>query len=392
MAASLHAQAVARFAGSSPDANGGKIMPVPPAFPRSIGIVMHDFPLGGTERIALRLAKAWLALGRRVTIFVGHDAGPLRAIVPGGAELRVAEPAIPRSRGSRERLGQAAARFFSAEPVDALFVTGNYHWEVVPSLTTVPGRPIILAQISSPLAMPQRRWLRQWFFRQRMRRLLKKADALVAMSESYRRDADRMMGKPIARSIPLPALDDETALLTPASGHIILAAGRLIEQKGFDLLIDAFIALDDPKARLVIVGSGPEESALRKRAASSPAADRIVLTGYAPDIRPFLSEARLFVLPSRFEGYGAVIVEALGAGRPVIATACTPAVDDVLADPANGIVVPVEDVPALTAALRNLLDRPAPDPQQLADAVASFRIDRGASAYLELFAEAKSRR
>ncbi len=356
--------------------------------PASIGIVMHDFPLGGTERIALRLARAWTAMGIAVTIFCGVDCGPLKAMVPEGARLVQAWPTIPRAPGSRQRVGRAAARHFAREPVDALFVPGNFHWEMVPALAAIPTRPRLIVQISSPLTMPQRGRVRQTFFRRRMRRLLRRADALVAMDDANRRRADRMMGRHIATTIPLPALDDHSPPVGPAVGRTILAAGRLIRQKGFDLLIDAFVGLNDPTTRLVIVGSGPEDEALRLQAVASGCADRIVLPGYVPDIRPFLDEARLFVLPSRFEGFGAVIVEALGAGRPVIATASTPAVNDVLTDPERGIVVPIEDVPALTTALRTLLDRPPPDPTRLACAVAAYRLGDGARAYLDLFARA----
>jgi len=357
--------------------------------PASIGIILHDFPLGGTERIALRLARAWTAMGVAVTIFCGADRGPLKAMVPKGARLVHAHPTIPRGPGSRQRVGKAAARHFTREPVEALFVPGNFHWEMVPALATIPSRPRLIVQISSPLAMPQRGRVRQAFFQRRMHRLLRRADALVAMDDVNRRRADRMIGRHISTTIPLPALDDDAPPIGPAAGRTILGAGRLIRQKGFDLLIEAFVGLDDPTSRLVIVGSGPEEQALRRQAEASGCADRIELPGYVPDIRPFLDEARLFVLPSRFEGFGAVVVEALGAGRPVIATASTPAVDDVMTDAERGMVVPIEDVPALTDALRTLLDRPAPDPFRLASAVAAYRIGDGAQAYLDLIARAR---
>jgi glycosyltransferase involved in cell wall biosynthesis len=356
--------------------------------PASIGIVLHDFPLGGTERIALRLAHAWIASGVAVTLFVGDDKGPLRTMIPEGARVILASPPIPRSRGSRQRLGRAAADLFAVDRVDGLFVTGNFHWEIVPALATIPQRPPIVVQISSPLAMPQRGWMRQGLFLRRMRRLLCHADALVAMSEGYRIDADRIMGRAIARTIPLPALNDDKKPPKSAEGRTILAAGRLIRQKGFDLLIKAFDELNDPEARLLIVGSGPEERALRRQAAAARSPSSISLVGYVHDIRPFLDAARLFILPSRFEGYGAVIIEALGAGRPVIATASTPAVDDVLRDPKCGLVVPVEDVTAITAGMRTLLDHAPPDPARLAQTVAAFRIGRGADAYLNLFADA----
>ncbi|MDH7638072.1 glycosyltransferase [Sphingomonas oryzagri] len=355
----------------------------PPAI-RSIGIVLHDFPLGGTERIALRLAHAWIERGVAVTIFVGEDRGPLRALVPTGARLVLAEPPIPRGRGSRKRLGTAAAVFFTHNPVDGLFVPGNFHWEIVPALARIPHRPPVLVQISSPLRMKPRGFLRQFAFERRMRRLLRDADALIAMGPLHRAQADSIMGRAVATAIPLPALDDERPVRA-GSGKTILAAGRLIHQKGFDLLIDAFADLDDPEARLVIAGSGPEEAALAGRIAARKLGGRVELAGFVPDIAPLLDEARLFVMASRFEGYGAVIVEALGAGRPVVATASTPAVEDVLGDPESGIVVPIEDVGSLRNAMRALLDRPAPDPHHLAGIVDGYRIGAGAKAYLDSF-------
>lgn len=358
---------------------------------RAIGIVLHDFPLGGTERIALRLARAWSERGIAVTVFVGEDKGPLRDMVSPGVRLVRADPALPRGRASRDRLGAAAAAHFSHEPVDGIFVPGNFHWEIVPALARIPQRPAIVVQISSPLRMQPRGWLRQIGFEWRMRRLLRDADALVAMGALHKAQADAVMGRAMATIIPLPALDDDRPT-GPASGKTVVAAGRLIHQKGFDLLIDAFARLEDPEARLVIAGSGPEEAALARRIATHGLGERVRLAGFAPDIGPLLAEARLFAMASRFEGYGAVIVEALGAGRPVIATASTPAADDVLGEAERGIVVPVEDVGALADAMRTLLDRPAPDPHRLAAAVDGYRIDAGAATYLACFQRALAAR
>ncbi|WP_454883771.1 glycosyltransferase [Sphingomonas oryzagri] len=364
-----------------------------PALPsvRSIGIVLHDFPLGGTERIALRLARAWIERGIAVTIFVGEDRGPLRDLVPGGARLVPADPPVPRERRSRESLGAAAAAFFMQHPVDGVFVPGNFHWEIVPALARIPDRPAVVAQISSPLRMGPRGWLGQLAFERRMRRLLRNADAVIAMGALHKAQADSIMGRAMTTTIPLPALDDERPA-RPASGKTILAAGRLIHQKGFDLLIDAFDQLDDPEARLVIAGSGPEEPELARRIAARNLEDRITLAGFVPDLASLLDDARLFVMASRFEGYGAVIVEALGAGRPVVATASTPAVEDVLGDPECGTVVPVEDIGALRTAMVAWLDRPAPDPHRLAGVVDAYRIGSGAEAYLEVFRRALAAR
>jgi glycosyltransferase involved in cell wall biosynthesis len=145
-----------------------------------------------------------------------------------------------------------------------------------------------------------------------------------------------------------------------------------------------------PAARLTIVGDGPERHRLARRIARARLADRVTLAGFAPDIRPFLDRCRLFVLPSRFEGYGAVIVEALAAGRPVVATRTTPAVDDLLGDPTHGLVVPPDDPAALTRAIAAMLAGPPPDPAALAAATRSYRLAAGAGAYLDLFADARA--
>ncbi|OAG76958.1 Glycosyl transferase, group 1 [Acetobacter malorum] len=99
---------------------------------------------------------------------------------------------------------------------------------------------------------------------------------------------------------------------------------------------------------------------------------------------PYLDDARLFVLSSRREGYGAVILEALAAGRQVITTACTPAARDFVGCSEAVHVVPVGDSGALARAIISVLEKPAPDSQRLAEAVRPFSIECGGQAYLLL--------
>jgi len=357
-----------------------------------IGIVIHDFGLGGTERIALRLANAWRAAGASVTLFCGSRAGPLAALPEEGVTLAAADPTIVRGPGSRVRLGRAAARYWRTHPIDILFVPGNFHWRVVPAAARLPQdlRPAIVAQISNPLARPGRGWLGQLWFERRMRRLLRGADALVALLDCARDDAARRLRKgrasPTTVTIPLPALaDDVPAPSGPAAGRTILAAGRLVPQKGFFDLIDAFAKLDDPDYELAIVGDGPQRAALAAHAHALSVADRVRFPGYVAEIRPWLDAARLFVMPSRFEGFGAVMVEALSAGRPVVATDCTPATHSLIDGPEAGAIVPVGDSAALARAMAAQLARPAPDPEALAARVMHHRIGPAARAYLDLF-------
>jgi glycosyltransferase involved in cell wall biosynthesis len=114
--------------------------------------------------------------------------------------------------------------------------------------------------------------------------------------------------------------------------------------------------------------------------------DRTILPGYVADTRPWLDQARLFVLSSRFEGYPAVLIEALAAGRQIVATACTPAAAELI-DAETGRVVPIDDAAAMAEAIGGLLAIPPPAPDLLAARVERHRIGPVARAYLALFAE-----
>ena len=352
----------------------------------SILIVLHDFALGGTERVAVRLAAAWKRRGAAVTIFAGSDAGPLRALAGDAVEIVVADPPIPRARGSRRRLANAARGFIVSRRFDGVFIPGNFHWPVAAALVGT-GVPVI-AQVSAALDKPQRGRLRQWAFEIRMRRLLRRADAVVALSDPARDQANRILRRDVASTIPLPALDDDDAppfAIPDTVPPLILGAGRLVPEKGFARLIDAFAALPSGAARLAIVGDGPEMAALRAQSEALGVAGRVELVGYVATIRPWLDTARLFVLASDFEGYGAVVVEALAAGRPVVATDCTPATR-LLEAPGAGAVVPIDDVEALSSAIAAMLAQTPADPATLAASVAHHRIGPVAQAYLDLFA------
>ncbi len=139
---------------------------------------------------------------------------------------------------------------------------------------------------------------------------------------------------------------------------LVAGAGHLARRKGFDLLLDAFVRTAVPGSRLAIVGSGPEEDALRAQAARLGIADRVCWTGHRADVPEVLAACDLFVLSSRNEGMANVMLEAMAAGTPVVA-ADVSGVRDALgagADaPPAGWIVPPEDPAALAAALAQAL-------------------------------------
>src|SRR5207342_2704348 len=117
--------------------------------------------------------------------------------------------------------------------------------------------------------------------------------------------------------------------------------------------------------RLVIHGEGPERLRIEALIASSNLSDRVQLAGYTHDMKAALRGARLFVLSSDYEGFPSVLVEALAAGVPVVATDCSPAIPSIIRHADAEKLVPPGDPESLAHAIRRSLDRLRPDRQKL---------------------------
>ncbi len=133
--------------------------------------------------------------------------------------------------------------------------------------------------------------------------------------------------------------------------HLLIAA-RLSREKNIGSAIEAMqtVISEHPKAGLIITGDGPEEMKLKKLVAKLGLEKNVVFEGWQDDLFGYYKTADALVLPSYYEGYGMVAVEALAAQCPVIMTDVGCA-GDVIIDPENGLVVPVGDTPALAYAI-----------------------------------------
>jgi glycosyltransferase involved in cell wall biosynthesis len=154
---------------------------------------------------------------------------------------------------------------------------------------------------------------------------------------------------PVPR-IPGPGADPQA--------RVILAAGRLTQQKGFDLLIDAFgpVAERHPDWELRIYGGGSHRKALAAQIERAGLAGRARLMGVVDGLGPAMSEASVYALSSRFEGFPMVLLEAMSKGLAVAAFDCPNGPSDAIEDGVDGRIVGPEDVPALTAALLELVE------------------------------------
>jgi len=229
------------------------------------------------------------------------------------------------------------------------------------------GKPFVTL-ILAPVEGQMLRWVPRPL-RPLNRRAIRLSDAAVCLSTGMAEDVISYgMPKERARVIEYGVDTDlirELAKETPdveLPKPYAIGVGRLTEQKGFDILIEAHArALKrGPAHSLVLIGDGFEEEVgpLKALAARLGVADSVHFLGFRTNPQPFIARADLFVLSSRREGLVRVLFEALAHATPIIATDCHTGPRYVLKDETLGQLVPVEDVEALANAMAEHFSNP----------------------------------
>lgn len=158
------------------------------------------------------------------------------------------------------------------------------------------------------------------------------------------------------------AIDRPAQSLQDTSKLSILYCGQLIERKGVDLLVEAFsrIASAHSNVALTLVGTGPMADRLAS-AVPDRLRDRVTFAGFQPvsALPAYFSAADMFVLPSRHDGWGVVVNQAIAAGLAVIASESVGAAVELVQPNVNGLIVPTGDVDRLTDAIRQLVESPS---------------------------------
>lgn len=195
-------------------------------------------------------------------------------------------------------------------------------------------------------------------------RLMQRADRIIVTSERYlyssselRPFRDKCSIIPLGIGIEHEDADIQSIPpLRRREERLVLAIGRLVPYKGFDILIRAMKRVH---ARLALIGSGPQADSLLKLARSEGVRNKIAMLGWIDDLQSWLHQASILVMPSvtRAEAFGLVQLEAMAAGLPVINTDLDSGVPEISLNGITGLTVPPGDVNALSEAISLLLER-----------------------------------
>ncbi|MEQ1846116.1 MAG: glycosyltransferase [Nitrospira sp.] len=364
----------------------------------TISLVMYlpDFSTGGAERLNINLAPELVRRGFDVTFVVHKVQGGLVPVVPAG--IRVVSLEAKRTLGALLPL----VRFLRREKPDLLLSSlgpNNIIALWAATLARVKTRVIISQHNRVSQDSLEGRW--QLRIIPKMYQLfLWLADGIVAVSGAVADELATITG--IARNritvIHNPVITDdfEKQLNEPAShpwlrnnnAPVVLGAGRLVALKDFATLLDAFaLVIRERPARLIIIGEGELRERLLEQARRLGVADKVDLPGFVLNPLPFMLGAGVFVLSSRLEGFGNVLVESLACGTPVVSTASKGGVEEILESGRFGRLVPVGDVQAMAQAISAALAE-EPKREELQRRGRSFTVAHAAAQYEHLFYKA----
>jgi glycosyltransferase involved in cell wall biosynthesis len=278
------------------------------------------------------------------------------------------------------------------------------HANIVAILAThaLPVRPKVVVSVQIP---PSIEYRKSWhivhrFLLSLIPRLYPQADRVIALSQGVAKDLITLTSQ-LKNNIEViynagvdsRVLDLKNQTLSqeklPNNEPLILACGRLTEQKGFPYLIEALTYVRKViPANLWIIGEGEQRQILEKQIQHLDLTNCVRLLGFQANPFQYMKVADVFVLSSIYEGFGNVIVEAMACAVPVVATNCPYGPAEIIKDNVNGVLVPPANSEALSHAIIRVLSN-ATFKQQLSQQgkkrSLDFDVSKIASAYADLF-------
>jgi glycosyltransferase involved in cell wall biosynthesis len=331
-------------------------------------LFIHSLHYGGAERVAMNLSSEWVAQGLDVSVvtltstasdfYALHDSVERITLDLAGGSGGLAGAVLANVR----RMLALRRVLRQVKPDVVLGI------ETRPSILAIlaglglPCKVIATEHIHPPMLFEGKLWecLRRWTYP-----FADKVVALTQKSKVWLQDncnCKAVTVIPNSISLPIPVVEPVVSpqQVVGAGRRVLLAAGRMAEQKGFDILIDSFgrIASDFPAWDLVILGDGHDRHSLVAQVAAAGLGERVLLPGQVGNMPDWYERADLYVLSSRFEGFSMTIVEAMASGCAVVSFDCDAGPGDIITHGHDGLLV-----------------RQVGDPQELANALSTLMSD-----------------
>jgi glycosyltransferase involved in cell wall biosynthesis len=329
-----------------------------------VGIYIDRIDLrGGAQRVVSNLCHGWIRYGWEVHLLVVSGEAPA---FPIPSEVR--QHALARRHKRRGLQGawdnwrhvRALGRIVRSEGLEsvlAVSAVANVHL----SLADLPSHVVRVGSEHSyaphfPLPF-HKEWFRRWAYPKLDTIVCPTREAADYLGRAY--PGARTQGVPNWLTWPLPAGDGRVGAIGLRPGRkTFLACGRFDKLKGFSRLIRMFGHLKDRLAEwdLVIVGDGEDRALLEAQVAQAKLGGRIFFPGWIADMAAAFRSADLFVFPSVSEGFALVLAEAMACGLPCLSYDCKVGPSEIIRDGADGVLVPVGDEEAFSAAMLRLAE------------------------------------
>lgn len=332
--------------------------------PHSLLIVRPTLTTGGADRVTITLLQSFDRTKVTPSLVLFRREGPYLEDVPEDV------PIFSLEASSLWTAWRPLARHIRESSPDILLSTcsGTNVVACIASLLSGQRARLILSERN--VLLRDQPFAKKWLMLFAKRLLYRSADAITAVSRGVANDlTEKLSLKPdqisvvynpivgaelevlAAEKLEEPPYDDDTP--------IVLAAGRLVQAKGFDTLLEAFAEVSrQSTANLVIIGDGPLRNSLVQRANRLGIGTRVFLPGFVRNPFKYMARATVFVLSSRFEGLPGVLIQAMACGAAVVATRCPAGPEEIITHGRDGFLVPVDSSDDMARRLQELLDRP----------------------------------
>lgn len=329
-------------------------------------ILIHSLGTGGAERVTANLVNYWAEKGWQITVVtLASRDQDFYALHPAVRRVALDEAGESHSlyaavRNNLRRVAALRQVLREVRPAAAVGMMSSAGILLVMAAMFMPSIATIVSERIYPPMLPlgpMWRKLRQWTYPLATKATMLTTEGLDWLNKEIPGARGVVMPNPIPYPLPVsePRLMPE-AVIRPVR-RLLLAVGRLDEQKGFDLLLTAFsnLAPANPGWDLVILGEGPLRQALEAQAEALGLRGRAYLPGRAGNVGDWYRRADLYVMSSRFEGFPNTLGEAMAHGCAAVSFDCDTGPRDIIRHDVDGLLVPNGDAGALVDALGRLM-------------------------------------